>query len=58
VITTTTTESIEISDDELMQIIRKNEQSIIARAYRLGRKDLSLELKPVNKYFSKPLDNC
>jgi len=40
-----------MTDQELKSIIRKNPTSIVAAAYRLGRKEMSLEMTEAqNKY--------
>jgi hypothetical protein len=36
-------------DDELKKLIRRNPKSIISQAYRLGRKDISMEFEKAQK---------
>jgi hypothetical protein len=43
-----------LTDKELKEIIKKNPNSIVAAAYRLGKKDLAVSISPsVEKLFKK-----
>jgi hypothetical protein len=58
-LTTSKTDIINMTDEELKKLIRRNPKSIISQAYRLGRKDISLEFEnATKKKLTVPVDKC